>query len=109
MSCLALLISDPSSYNAFSYQSGGAASDPTSIAQSYSNDPEVAGIHSGFGNEIANAWETRLGWRVDLMAPAAYILGPVTGMFALVSLMKLSHSLSLRRTMIMFASMVSSI
>ena len=62
------LNSDPSSYN-YSYQSGGSVTDPTAVAQSYSSDPEVAGIHSGFGDERANAWESRFGWRVDLMAP----------------------------------------
>jgi hypothetical protein len=27
----------------------------------------------------ANAWESRFGWRVDLMAAVAYLGGPVTG------------------------------
>lgn len=27
----------------------------------------------------ANAWESRFGWRVDIMAAAAYLGGPLTG------------------------------
>lgn len=51
-------------------------------SQALSNDPE-ADIY-GYGNsEIAegrvNAWESRFGWRIDLMAAAAYIGGPITG------------------------------
>ena len=35
---------------------------------------------SGSGDaERANAWESRFGWRVDFMAAAAYLGGPVTG------------------------------
>lgn len=30
-------------------------------------------------SERANAWESRFGWRVDLMAAVAYLGGPVTG------------------------------
>jgi hypothetical protein len=85
-------LSDASSFGVSgnSYQSGGSLADPTSVAQAYSNDPEVAGLTGGFGAvggsgsgsgdaERANAWESRFGWRVDLMAAAAYLGGPVTG------------------------------
>lgn len=60
-------------------------SDPTAVAEAYSNDPESVaflGSASGRGaleNERANAWESRFGWRVDVMAGAAYLGGPVTG------------------------------
>ncbi|KAE8542563.1 hypothetical protein D1P53_001343 [Cryptococcus gattii VGV] len=75
---------DPSSYNASSYQSGGTVSDPTAVPQAYTNDPESAaflGSAAGGGaleNDRANAWESRFGWRVDVMAAAAYLGGPVT-------------------------------
>jgi hypothetical protein len=82
---LKLMYSDPSSYGT-SYQSGGTLADPTSVPQAYSNDPESAayGGPSTTGTsgdaERANAWESRFGWRVDFMAAAAYLGGPVTGM-----------------------------
>ncbi len=75
---------DPSSYGN-SYQSGGALSDPTSVPQAYTNDPESTAFAStshsngGVDAERANAWESRFGWRVDLMAAASYLGGPVTG------------------------------
>ncbi|KAI9637515.1 uncharacterized protein MKK02DRAFT_43440 [Dioszegia hungarica] len=89
---------DPSSFGAGNtYQSGGSLSDPTSVAQAYSNDPEVAGLTGGFGAasgsgsgngsgdaERANAWETRFGWRVDFMAPLAYLGGPITALILLI-------------------------
>lgn len=83
---------DPSSYNASSYQSGGTVSDPTAVPQAYTNDPESAaflGSAAGGGaleNDRANAWESRFGWRVDVMAAAAYLGGPVTGAWDAVSL-----------------------
>ena len=60
-------------------------SDPTSVPQAYSNDPESAafggpvGPSSNGDAERANAWESRFGWRVDFMAAAAYLGGPITG------------------------------
>lgn len=83
---------DPSSYNASSYQSGGTVSDPTAVPQAYTNDPESAaflGSAAGGGaleNDRANAWKSRFGWRVDVMAAAAYLGGPVTGAWDAVSL-----------------------
>jgi hypothetical protein len=84
-----LMPSDQSSYGA-SYQSGGTISDPSSVPQAFSNDPESAAFASsstgpvngsGSGDaERANAWESRFGWRVDIMAAATYLGGPVTGM-----------------------------
>ncbi|WVQ89632.1 hypothetical protein IAS59_003394 [Cryptococcus gattii] len=81
---------DPSSYNASSYQSGGTVSDPTAVPQAYTNDPESAaflGSAAGGGaleNDRANAWESRFGWRVDVMAAAAYLGGPVTALLFLI-------------------------
>ncbi|XAO25680.1 hypothetical protein I312_104508 [Cryptococcus bacillisporus CA1280] len=81
---------DPSSYNASSYQSGGTVSDPTAVPEAYSNDPESAaflGSAAGGGaleNDRANAWESRFGWRVDVMAAAAYLGGPVTALLFLI-------------------------
>ncbi|WVO23048.1 uncharacterized protein IAS62_004393 [Cryptococcus decagattii] len=81
---------DPSTYNTSSYQSGGTVSDPTAVAEAYSNDPESVaflGSASGRGaleNERANAWESRFGWRVDVMAGAAYLGGPVTALLLLI-------------------------
>jgi len=80
------LLSDASSYGN-SYQSGGNISDPTSVPQAYTNDPEAAAFASGsYSNggsggesDRANAWESRFGWRVDAMAAASYLGGPVTG------------------------------
>lgn len=57
-----------------SYQSGGL---PT-----FGSDQ--AGI-TGFGNTgdeeqgPSNLWETRFGWRVDVEAAVAYLLGPFSG------------------------------
>ncbi|KAK6910478.1 hypothetical protein I204_03487 [Kwoniella mangroviensis CBS 8886] len=85
---------DQSSYATNSYQSGGSISDPTSQAQAYSNDPEAAGLLNGSGSGMgngafgegdrANAWESRFGWRVDFMAAAAYLGGPVTALLFLI-------------------------
>ena len=83
--------SDQSSYsNGNSYQSGGSISDPTAVPQAYTNDPESTAYGAGSGSgvgmgggsgdaERANAWESRFGWRVDFMAAAAYLGGPITG------------------------------
>ncbi|WVF72814.1 hypothetical protein IAT40_007632 [Kwoniella sp. CBS 6097] len=96
---------DPSSYGANSYQSGGTLSDPTSVPQAYTNDPESQAFLSGgaggssssasqgFGasggmgggdGDRANAWESRFGWRVDVMAAVAYLGGPVTALAFLI-------------------------
>ncbi|WVR07583.1 hypothetical protein IAU60_004625 [Kwoniella sp. DSM 27419] len=88
---------DPSSYGgANSYQSGGSISDPSSVPQAYSNDPESqafmsngsAGPSSGLGGggeaDRANAWESRFGWRVDVMAAVAYLGGPLTALALLI-------------------------
>lgn len=57
------------------------------MPQAYSNDPESAAFggpstSTGGGGdaERANAWESRFGWRVDIMAAATYLGGPLTGM-----------------------------
>lgn len=59
------------------------------MPQAYTNDPESSaygGMSNGVGGsasageaERANAWESRFGWRVDLMAAASYLGGPITG------------------------------
>ena len=82
--------SDQSSYN--TYQSGGAISDPSAVPAAYTNDPESAAFGSGStggegaysngsGGETdrANAWESRFGWRIDIMAAVAYLGGPASG------------------------------
>ncbi|KAL7422506.1 hypothetical protein Q5752_003154 [Cryptotrichosporon argae] len=79
---------DPSSYGN-SYQAGGSLSDPTAVPTAYTNDPESAAYASssrggGPGEERANAWESRFGWRVDVMAAVAYLGGPVTALLFLI-------------------------
>lgn len=64
-------------------------SDPTASSQSFSNDPESQAYSYGNGGDYVgsagpsedrvNAWESRFGWRIDIMAAAAYLGGPVTG------------------------------
>ncbi|KAL1406320.1 hypothetical protein Q8F55_008019 [Vanrija albida] len=91
---------DSASY-ANSYQAGGSSSDPTAAAQAYGNDPEDADIY-GYGNGAGsssysggggiggaeegriNAWESRFGWRIDAMAAAAYLGGPITAALFLI-------------------------
>jgi len=75
--------------------------DNTAAAAAFGNDPEEAlygyggdaGPSSGGGGggygypsapaianeERVNAWESRFGWRIDVMAAAVYLGGPVTG------------------------------
>lgn len=66
-----------------SYQSGGL---PT-LGTSYSGGGGVGmgGMGSATsGNEeegTINQWETRFGMRVDLLAAAAYLLGPISGKY----------------------------
>jgi len=85
--------SDQSSYN--TYQSGGNLSDPSAVPAAYSNDPESSAYASGSGGggegaylssngtsgeaDRANAWESRFGWRIDVMAAVSYLGGPITG------------------------------
>lgn len=101
-SCSSLTTSDQSSYN--TYQSGGSLTDPTSVPAAYSNDPESSAYATGSGginegaylngggggveSDRANAWESRFGWRIDVMAAVAYLGGPITGeriQFVLIS------------------------
>lgn len=67
------------SYSA-SYQAGGTLADP-SAPRAYTNDPESPAFDPAPGpdSDRANAWESRFGWRVDAMAAAAYLAGPLTG------------------------------
>ncbi|BEI86792.1 hypothetical protein CcaverHIS002_0701380 [Cutaneotrichosporon cavernicola] len=79
-----------SSYS--SYQAGGSTSDPTVQAQAYSNDVESQayaygnGGHSGASasEDRVNAWESRFGWRIDMMAAAAYLGGPLSALLLLI-------------------------
>lgn len=79
------LVCSDSSYS--SYQAGGSTSDPTVQSQAYTNDVESQAYAYGnggygggsSGEDRVNAWESRFGWRIDLMAAAAYLGGPVSG------------------------------
>lgn len=57
-----------------SYQSGGMPSFGT-------NQAGITGFGGGGDEEngVNNLWETRFGWRVDVLAALAYLLGPVSG------------------------------
>ncbi|OXG24887.1 hypothetical protein C367_03413, partial [Cryptococcus neoformans Ze90-1] len=68
---------DPSSYNANSYQSGGSIADPSALPHAYPHAYTDPDPHPE--NDRANAWESRFGWRVDAMAAATYLGGPLTG------------------------------
>ncbi|EKM61035.1 uncharacterized protein PHACADRAFT_247354 [Phanerochaete carnosa HHB-10118-sp] len=66
------------SQHVISYQSGGLPTFNTSQAGG-AGATEVAEAESG-----VSAWETRFGMRVDILAAAAYILGPVSALLILV-------------------------
>lgn len=72
--------SETSGYGS-SYQGGASSSDPTASSQALTNDPEadVYGHGNGESEGRVNAWESRFGWRIDIMAAAAYLGGPITG------------------------------
>jgi hypothetical protein len=57
-----------------SYQSGG-------IPSFGSNQAGITGFGGGGDEEQgpSNLWETRFGWRVDVLAAVAYLFGPVSG------------------------------
>lgn len=63
----------------------GDLSDPSPSNASYlTNDPEAQSFAGRSGSaalpeERANAYETRFGWRVDVMAGLSYVLGPLSG------------------------------
>lgn len=54
-----------------SYQSGGIPTFNASVAGGAGATEEA--------DENTNQWETRYGTRVDVLAAAAYLLGPITG------------------------------
>lgn len=58
-----------------SYQAGGV---PT-WGDSYGGGEDERLLESAAAH---NEWETRFGWRVDFEAALAYLLGPISGMFA---------------------------
>ena len=57
-----------------SYQAGGI---PT-FGDSYGG-----GGNAEYGGSALNEWETRFGWRVDVEAAVAYLLGPISGVWIL--------------------------
>lgn len=64
--------------NAYSYSSSSGGAGPSNGAYAYGGGGQ--GIEGGSGDEgRVNAWESRFGWRIDLMAAATYLGGPVTG------------------------------
>jgi len=65
-----------------SYQAGGIPNWGSSAGGGGNHDTEAQ-------RGPINEWETRFGWRVDVVAAATYILGPVT---ALVFLILETHS-----------------
>lgn len=73
--------SGPSGYASTSYQAGGIPDWGNSAG---------SGGSGGFGYDAEgqegriNEWETRFGWRVDVIAATAYLGGPITGMFPAV-------------------------
>ncbi|KAG8933062.1 hypothetical protein FRC03_001168 [Tulasnella sp. 419] len=69
----------PSSYGT-SYQAGGIPSFGNAIAGD-GYDAEVGG---GVEGGTVNEWETRFGWRVDVVAAASYLLGPITALAFLI-------------------------
>ena len=58
-----------------SYQSGGVPTFDTSQAGG-AGAAEAAETAEG-----VTAWETRYGFRVDLLGASAYLLGPISGTF----------------------------
>jgi hypothetical protein len=69
--------STSSSYGqTLSYQSGGVPALETSATTGFGSDDVVAASE----DDPSNLWETRFGYRVDMLAAFAYILGPISGM-----------------------------
>ncbi|ESK88889.1 hypothetical protein Moror_13251 [Moniliophthora roreri MCA 2997] len=59
-----------------SYQSGGVPTFNNSLSGGYGASQEV--------ESQQNQWETRFGFRVDLMAASAYIFGPLSALLVLI-------------------------
>lgn len=69
----------------------GPPAEPTTSPQYLTNDPALAeaGNEAGYAQSNgatlpadgspAGAWESRFGWRIDVLAAVAYLGGPVTG------------------------------
>jgi hypothetical protein len=90
---------DASSFAVSGYQSGGSSSEPSLTPQYLSNDPSLASHPSdrdGGGyiqsngqtlppDSVGNGWETRFGWRIDVLAALGYLGGPVTGELRVLS------------------------
>ncbi|KAG9050349.1 hypothetical protein FS837_005970 [Tulasnella sp. UAMH 9824] len=73
--------SGPSGYASTSYQAGGIPDWGNSAG---------SGGSGGFGYDAegqegrVNEWETRFGWRVDVIAATAYLGGPITALIFLI-------------------------
>ena len=61
-----------------SYQSGGVPTWDTGASTGFGSEEIAAAAEEG---SPAASWETRFGYRVDMLAAFAYILGPVSGVF----------------------------
>ncbi|KAA1468244.1 hypothetical protein DENSPDRAFT_833485 [Dentipellis sp. KUC8613] len=59
-----------------SYQSGGIPTWNTSASGGIGSTDEA--------EEQSNQWETRFGWRVDMLSAFAYILGPISAFAVLI-------------------------
>ena len=63
--------------NPHSYQAGGLPTFGNGHSAGITGFGGGAGAREGEGN--TNIWETRFGWRVDVVAAVAYLGGPVSG------------------------------
>ncbi|KAG9006446.1 hypothetical protein FRB94_000684 [Tulasnella sp. JGI-2019a] len=69
----------PSMYGGSSYQAGGIPSWGSSAGGGggHGYDAEVQ-------EENVNQWQTRFGWRTDVVAASAYLLGPISALILLI-------------------------
>ncbi|CDO71558.1 hypothetical protein BN946_scf184911.g28 [Trametes cinnabarina] len=68
----------PSQQQSVSYQSGGIPTFNTSQAGG------LGAVEDAEAASATNLWETRHGFRVDLLAAFAYLLGPISALFILI-------------------------
>ncbi|OSD03440.1 hypothetical protein PYCCODRAFT_1466824 [Trametes coccinea BRFM310] len=68
----------PSQQQSVSYQSGGIPTFNTSQAGG------LGAVEDAESHNATNLWETRYGFRVDLLAAFAYLLGPISALFLLI-------------------------
>ncbi|KAI0639394.1 hypothetical protein C8Q77DRAFT_58227 [Trametes polyzona] len=69
----------PSQQQSMSYQSGGIPTFNTSQAGG------LGALEDAEAENATNMWETRYGFRVDLLAAFAYLLGPVSALILLIT------------------------